>query len=153
MIQKQNWVQIPYDIRVKLVDIFMIPRSETVIVEGMVVKSDGRTQEDLDKSITIEKMRDYLGMQSSDASVTSDDLFKEVLKKVQGNDVRIIEVQVPEYILAKANIPEPTKEPTPEVKPQEEPVKPQENQLKCTVCGKEAKNKAGLSAHSRSHKK
>lgn len=96
MVQKNNWVQIPYEIRKKLVEIFIIPRSETVVVDGMIVKSDGRSQRDLDGSITIDKMRDYLGLQSTDVSVTGDDLFKKVLNKVQGIEISIGEPEKPQ---------------------------------------------------------
>ncbi len=54
-----DWLALPMLTRVKLREIFSIPKSTGSLVEGNVVKSDGTTFTDL-KAITVEKMQAYL---------------------------------------------------------------------------------------------
>ncbi len=57
-----DWLALPMKTRIKLREIFAIPKSKGALVEGNVVKSDGTTHEDL-QAITIEKMQNYADMQ------------------------------------------------------------------------------------------
>jgi hypothetical protein len=79
-IVKPQWLQIPLETRVKLIEIFKIPRTEPTMTSGgtnSVVLSDGHSHKDLE-SITIEKMQKYLGSQLTDFF----QLFDKVLEKL-----------------------------------------------------------------------
>lgn len=60
-----EWLKLSADTRVKLAEIFQIPKSKGAMVEqqgeGSVVRSDGHTHEDL-QAITVEKMKTFLGL-------------------------------------------------------------------------------------------
>ena len=114
MISKNQWKDIPQEIRLKLVDIFQIPRSGQSIVDGGVIKEDGRNENDLALGLTVDKMRDYLEIGLSPASLDYDHLLKAVLAKVQG-----LPVDLP------AELNEPSAEADKTIKPiKEKPVKP-----------------------------
>ncbi len=79
----QDWLAVPMPVRIKLREIFGIPKSQGSLVEGGIVKSDGTTYEDL-KAITVEKMQAYLG-----AGSPTDDfviLFHATIEKIEEQD-------------------------------------------------------------------
>ncbi len=55
-----DWLALPMRVRLKLREVFAIPKSQGTIVENNTVKSDGTTFNDL-QHITLEKMKAYLG--------------------------------------------------------------------------------------------
>lgn len=71
-----QWLQLPWDIRLELAKIFNLKKSATSIVTSMGVQSDGHTPIDL-AEITIEKLQDL-------TKSKSDDYF-ELLNKVVAN--------------------------------------------------------------------
>ena len=73
-----DWLKLPIDTRLKLRELFDIPKSEGVILEDGIVKSDGTTYEDL-QAITVEKMR--LHLDSEDPDFVS--LFHEVVARIE----------------------------------------------------------------------
>jgi hypothetical protein len=77
---KPQWLNIPLEMRIKLINIFKIPRSEATMTSGgtnSVILSDGHSHKDLE-SITIDKMQVYLGSQLTDFY----QLFDKVLEKL-----------------------------------------------------------------------
>ncbi|MGH7249349.1 MAG: hypothetical protein ACREGC_00060 [Minisyncoccia bacterium] len=76
-----DWLAIAMPTRLKLREIFNIPKSRGSLVEGNVVKSDGTTYEDL-KHITIEKMQTYLGVNTKDFIK----LFNSCVEKIEEQD-------------------------------------------------------------------
>lgn len=76
-----DWLALPMATRVKLREIFKIPRSSHTLVEGNVVKSDGTTYEDL-KQLTVPKMQAYLEVNQSDFI----ELFNATIAKVEEHD-------------------------------------------------------------------
>lgn len=77
----QDWLQIPMKARIRLREVFSIPKSRGSLVEGNVVKSDGTTHEDL-KHITVPKMQAYL--ESEELDFVS--LFNSCVDKVSELD-------------------------------------------------------------------
>jgi len=57
-----QWIQLPQDIRNKLVELFNIPRTGYIDVRNMQVVSDGYTDNDL-KTITVDKLKAYTGLE------------------------------------------------------------------------------------------
>ena len=53
-----QWLQIPLEIRAKLVEIFKIPRSSGTVVQDNTVLTDGYTHDDLAK-LTVEILQQY----------------------------------------------------------------------------------------------
>ena len=81
-LSKPQWLELPHETRLKLIEIFKIPRSEgghiTYSMYGADVESDGHSHEDL-KEITIERMQAYLGSTETDFF----DLFNTLLEKIK----------------------------------------------------------------------
>ena len=72
-----DWLEQPMEIRVKLREIFSIPRSQGTILENNTVKSDGTTYQDL-SVLTAEKMQEYIGGEGDFHS-----LFLRVIEKIK----------------------------------------------------------------------
>lgn len=72
-----EWLKLPMEVRVKLREIFNIPKSEGARVVNNTVESDGHTFRDL-QALTVEKMQSYLDSKGDDFVK----LFDEVLAKV-----------------------------------------------------------------------
>ncbi len=60
-----DWLKLPMDTRIKLREIFNIPKSQGVVLEDNVVKSDGTTYEDL-QAVTVEAMQEFLSSTEQD---------------------------------------------------------------------------------------
>lgn len=73
MLSRLKWLELPNDIRFKIIQDFNVPRSGHAIVENQRVVSDGHTDEDL-QHITIEKMQEFLK--------TKEDDFYKLLNRV-----------------------------------------------------------------------
>lgn len=82
-VQVHDWLALPMQTRIKLREIFHIPRSKGSLVEGNVVKSDGTTHDDL-KAITIEKMMAYIDLPALEGREPQDfvTLFNGVIEKI-----------------------------------------------------------------------
>ena len=78
----EDWLKLPMITRVKLREIFAIPKSQGALVEGSVVKSDGTTYYDL-QAITVGKMQLYLEDPTVDDFVQ---LFNGCVEKIQQID-------------------------------------------------------------------
>lgn len=79
------WVSVKAETRNKLREIFLVPKTSfaQVVTDHMgvgTVISDGCTNEDL-KSLTVEKMQDYLGTVAVNDTVF--DLFKRCVEKIE----------------------------------------------------------------------
>ena len=90
-IYPQQWVQLKPETRAKLREIFLIPKTSfaQVVTDHMgvgTVVSDGTTIVDL-QSLTVEKMRDYLGTAAVDETVY--DLFKRCIEKLETIEPKI----------------------------------------------------------------
>lgn len=62
-----DWLELPMEVRVRLRQVFSIPRSEGSRVVDNKVESDGTTYKDLGV-VTIEAMRKYLGVPDTEAT-------------------------------------------------------------------------------------
>jgi len=80
-VSTHDWLALPMLTRIKLREIFNIPKSKGSLVEGNVVKSDGTTYEDL-KAITLEKMQAFLESDQTDFVK----LFNSCLEKIEELD-------------------------------------------------------------------
>ena len=60
-----QWLTIPHVKRIKIAEVFGIPRSAGTIVEGGVVRSDGHTFDDL-SHLSVENMQNFLGTKETD---------------------------------------------------------------------------------------
>lgn len=123
-----TWVSVKYETRTKLRELFMIPHSShaEVITDAMghsTVMSDGTTNTDL-QSLTVERLRDYLG--SAAINETVHDLFKKVVEKIEK----------PVEIVPQGSINEVKSEPIKEV-----------NNNKCPDCEYTHASKQGLRMH------
>jgi hypothetical protein len=56
-----QWLELPMPVRLRLKDIFNVPRSSGTEVHNQTVVSDGHTHKDL-ANITVEKMQEFLGV-------------------------------------------------------------------------------------------
>lgn len=83
-IQQKDYLALPKETRVKLVQIFAINKSEGVRVVENEIVSDGSSQADLIAGITIGKMIDYLGKnwKKVDNEKLFDDLLIRVIEKL-----------------------------------------------------------------------
>ncbi len=90
-VSTHDWLALPMNVRLKLREIFKVPRSSHTLVEGNIVKSDGVTYEDL-KAITVEKMTAYLG---TDYTGLPDfiNLFNATLEKIKEQDKELEPVE------------------------------------------------------------
>lgn len=84
-----DWLALSMPVRIKMREIFHIPKSKGSLVEGNVVKSDGTTYEDL-KTITIPKMQEYLESIESDNFV---ELFNKCVEKIEEADKELEPVE------------------------------------------------------------
>lgn len=75
-----DWLQLPVEVRIKLKEIFGIPKSEGTLIEGNVVKSDGHTYKDL-SAITLEKLQKFLHRDDEDFAV----LINAAIDKVKAD--------------------------------------------------------------------
>src|SRR5574343_35013 len=73
-----QWVSLPFETRLKLIDIFGIKRSGGVIMADNRVLSDGHTDKDL-SVLNVEAMQKYLGVDEADFFK----LFNLVLDRLQ----------------------------------------------------------------------
>lgn len=63
-IYPQVWINLPKDVRARLVEVFGIPRTGATEIRDQEVVSDGYNAEDL-KSISLEKMTEYIGSEET----------------------------------------------------------------------------------------
>lgn len=77
MINTTLWMSVSKETREKLREIFMIPKSSFIWIDGDVMKSDGVTDKDLEE-MTDQKMQDFSGI-----SGTSEQMFNECIKKLE----------------------------------------------------------------------
>ncbi len=73
-----DWLEVPMQVRMKLREVFQIPKSQGSLVEGNVVKSDGTTYKDLE-AITVEKMQAFMETEETDFIT----LFHASINKIQ----------------------------------------------------------------------
>lgn len=71
------WVTLPAEVRNKIRTVFSIPRSGATEVHDITMVSDGTTHNDF-KTLTVEKMQEYL----NDTSTDYFRLFDKVVAKV-----------------------------------------------------------------------
>lgn len=84
-----EWLELPHETRIKLAEIFSIPKSTGIVTTHGVtttVLSDGHTYQDL-SAITVEKMMNYLGFEVHNPEETENvvdfpGLFQAVLDKI-----------------------------------------------------------------------
>ncbi len=88
-VSEHDWLSLPMPIRVKLRQLFSVPRSKGTTMEGGVVKSDGTTYQDL-QAITLEKMQQYLGNGDPNFGL----LFDLVIQRLTDEDKELEPPQV-----------------------------------------------------------
>lgn len=87
-----DWLQLPMETRVKIREMFKVPKSEGAWVENGMVRSDGTTYKDL-QAITPEKMQAFLGSEETDFVK----LFHATTAKVQEDlDAELEPVEKPD---------------------------------------------------------
>jgi len=88
-----QWVILPQPIRIELIKVFEIPKSEGTKMEqgpsGARMVSDGHTHSDL-SVITIEKMQRYLNSNETDFFV----LFNNVIEKIKLHEESTVEEKI-----------------------------------------------------------
>ena len=77
-----QWVSLPQEMRLKLVNLFELKRSSATHVNNGKLETDGYTYNDL-QGITIDKMLSYLGADYDMVDREYFTLFKAVLKKAE----------------------------------------------------------------------
>jgi len=87
-----EWLKLPLEIRLKLAEIFEIPKSKGAQVEVQgahtIIQSDGYTHDDL-QAITIQKMQELLNSRSTDFVL----LFNAVIAKLEEDKELEVEPQ------------------------------------------------------------
>lgn len=81
-----QWLALPHETRMKLREVFHIPRSEGTIMQDNKVLSDGYNHRDL-SVISIAAMQGYLG-DTPDAGVEFYALFDRVLDKIHADTIQ-----------------------------------------------------------------
>ena len=84
-INQHQWVQLPAEIRIRLAEIFKIPRSEASAIMGNTLISDGHSNNDL-ATLTKEKLESYLALVPG-SNIDFYQLFDMVVKLVDKNKV------------------------------------------------------------------
>jgi len=77
------WVSLPNEVRRRIRVVFGIPKSGFTEVSDGVIISDGVTQEDF-KSLTINKMKEYLGEESDDFHKLFDKVVAKINDEISG---------------------------------------------------------------------
>lgn len=81
-LNQTQWLALSMPVRMRLKEIFNIPRSQGTVVQDNVVLSDGHTHPDLAR-ITIEAMKGFTG--SSETEFFT--LFEKVIEKIESEKV------------------------------------------------------------------
>ena len=96
MVSYSYWLSLPYDLKMKIVALMEVPRSRYVHVADNKVVDDGHTEEDL-KSITVEKMQAYTGLEETDFyklfDAMTDKLTRPIEPAVEQMEERIEEAK------------------------------------------------------------
>ena len=75
----QRWIELNWQIRTQLAKDLNVSKSkDTVLMDGKVV-SDGRTQDDIDNSLTVEALQEYTGSSSENIF----ELFEKAISKAE----------------------------------------------------------------------
>ena len=88
MLSRLKWLELPWDTRLKISQVFEIPKRGGTIVEGHRVVTDGFRDDDL-ALLTIERLQAYLHCDSTDFYA----LFDELAYKLNANYVEPIEAE------------------------------------------------------------
>lgn len=105
-----QWLQLPVPVRMKLKEIFAIPRSEGSIVQDNVQTSDGYNHRDL-ANITVEKMQAYTKTDEQDfyklfettLSLLTDEMVKETAIPFETSVPPGVQVQTTEELFITHN--------------------------------------------------
>ncbi|KUK99143.1 MAG: hypothetical protein XE08_0220 [Parcubacteria bacterium 32_520] len=92
----ESWVNLNWKIRTKLAIDLNVPKSSDVVLIDNKVLSDGRTQQDLNNSITVETLQEY-------TKSNNDDIFELFQKAVEKAEYEI-------YLEENPNLKEKVKE-------------------------------------------
>ena len=82
MLSRLKWLELPFEVRLIIAEVFNIPKRGGTIVEGHRVVTDGFYEEDLAK-LTIADMQEFLGSDSTDFYF----LFDQVANQLNANYV------------------------------------------------------------------
>jgi len=83
-----EWLKLPMEMRIKLRDVFKVPKSQGSWVENNEVRSDGHTHQDLQSAITVEAMQNYTGSKDTDFLT----LFHLTLNQAEQELIEIVPV-------------------------------------------------------------
>ncbi|MCK9304938.1 MAG: hypothetical protein M0P27_06025 [Bacteroidales bacterium] len=75
----QSWLMLNWKVRTKLANDLNIPKSSDVVLMDNEVLSDGRTQQDLNCSITVESLQEYTKSNIDDIF----ELFQKAVEKAE----------------------------------------------------------------------
>lgn len=75
----ESWVNLNWKIRTKLAIDLNVPKSSDVVLIDNKVLSDGRTQQDLNNSITVETLQEYTKSNNNDIF----ELFQKAVEKAE----------------------------------------------------------------------
>lgn len=89
IISMHTWVSLPNEVRYKIRAIFAIPRSSNTVVNDGMIETDGTTNEDF-KHLTVEKMQEYLGTDSTDFHKLFDMVVAQVIDELSGAPIKEI---------------------------------------------------------------
>ncbi len=89
-----DWLALKMQTRIKLREVFAIPKSKGSLVEGNVVKSDGTTHEDL-QAVTLAKMQEYLGSENGTPGGDFAALFNACVDKIEEIDKEMEKIPEP----------------------------------------------------------
>lgn len=87
----QEWLKVKPETRMKLKEIFNIPKSSFTIVSDNKVQSDGHTYEDLGV-VTVERLQQYTGVDSADLGLLWTETVKLAEKPTVALDLSSIQV-------------------------------------------------------------
>lgn len=75
----QRWLELDWKVRTQLSKDLEVAKSKDAELFDGVIISDGRTQEDIDQSLTLEKLQEYTGSKKADVF----ELFKVAIQKAE----------------------------------------------------------------------
>lgn len=89
ILSMHTWVSLSNEMRLRIRNIFNIPRSGHVIVNDGQIETDGTTPQDF-ASLTVEKMQEYLGDKSDDFYKLFDKVLARVQDEIEGKVIEPI---------------------------------------------------------------
>lgn len=98
-----DWLKLPNEVRMRLREIFKVPRSEATSVMNSVLLSDGTTYGDL-SVISVEAMQTFLGSKETDFKALYDQVLSTIFEEKVKEEERLAEADAAEVAERKSEI-------------------------------------------------